>query len=85
MRLHFNHSNGIFTIRRSDRSIVLASKRHAELPLIGTVASLSPCVHLLITRGECLRAMNEGRPRLEAVVTNWPRIRLLVKWIKEVL
>ena len=85
MRLHFNASNGIFSVRRKDRSTVLASERSAKLPLIDSVATLSPCVHLLITRGEFVKAMNKERPHLEAVVTYWPRIRLFVKWIKEVL
>lgn len=85
MRLHFNKSNGIFSVRRKDRSTVLASERNAKLPMIGSVATLSPCVHLLITRGEFVKEMNKERPHLEAVVTYWPRVRLFVKWIKEVL
>lgn len=85
MRLHFNKSNGIFSIRREDRSTVAATELHGKLPLIGAVATLSPRVHLLITRGEFVKAMNKERPHLEAVVTYWPRIRLCVKWIKEVV
>lgn len=81
--LHFNRSNGIFTVRRSDRTIMHASKRHAGLPLIGTVESLAPRVYLLITRSDYLSAMRAERPRLKAVVTTWPRVHLLVKWIKE--
>lgn len=85
MRLHFNTSNGIFSVRREDRSTAVASERNAKLPLIGSVVPLSPRVHLLITRGEFIKAMSKERPHLEAVVTYWPRIRLFVKWIKEVL
>lgn len=50
MRLHFNTSNGIFSVRREDRSTAVASERNAKLPLIGSVVPLSPRVHLLITR-----------------------------------
>ncbi|NLR95190.1 BC10 family protein, partial [Flammeovirga agarivorans] len=35
MRLHFNKSNGIFSVRREDRSTVAASERHGKIPRIG--------------------------------------------------
>ncbi|CAK6604388.1 unknown function [Klebsiella phage vB_Kpn_K19PH14C4P1] len=85
MRLHFNKSNGIFSVRREDRSTVVASERNAKLPLIGSVVPLSPRVHLIITRGEFVKAMNKEKPFVNPVVTYWPRVRLFVKWIKEVL
>lgn len=84
MRLHFNKSNGIFTVRRSDRTTVHASRRHMALPVLGGVVSLAPRTYLLITRGEYLWAMKKGCPQLEAVITKCPRTRMFIKWLKEV-
>ncbi|AZV02345.1 hypothetical protein Q19_12 [Pectobacterium phage Q19] len=85
MRLHYNSSNGIFSVRRQDRSTQSASEKHAKLPLIGNVVTLSPRVHLLVTRGEFIEATKGTRPNLEAVVTRFPTIRLVFKRLKEVV
>ena len=85
MRLHFNKSNGIFSIRRDDRSTLSASERHAKIPFIGDVVSLAPRVHLLITRGEFEKATLGSRPFLTAVVTRFPKVRLFIKRIKEII
>ena len=85
MRLHFNKSNGIFSVRREDRSILSASKRNAKIPFIGDSVSLAPRVHLLITRGEFEEATLGSRPFLTAVVTRFPKVRLTIKRIKEII
>lgn len=83
-RLHYNKSNGIFSIRRFDRSTVAASERHGKLPLIGDTVELSPRVHILVTRKDYLKAKDKKRPVLSVAVTRFPFIRLLIERIKEV-
>lgn len=85
MRLHFNKSNGIFSVRRDDRSTVVASERHGKIPFIGQAVLLAPSVHILITKGSFIAATNKERPVLPVVVTKWPRVRLLIARIKEVI
>lgn len=87
MRLHFNSSNGIFSVRREDRSTVAASERcskYGKLPLIGTTWHLGGSVHLIITRGLYEAAQTKSHPFVPAVYTKWPRLRLFIARIKEV-
>lgn len=83
-RLHFNSGNGIFSVRRIDRSTVAASERNGKLPLIGDTVPLAPRVHVLVTAQDYSRAMNKERPVLSVVVTRFPKVRLFFKWLKEV-
>lgn len=85
LRLHFNKSNGIFSIRREDRSTLSASERRAKIPFVGDVVSLAPRVHLLITRGAFEEATLGSRPFLPTVVTRFPKVRLIIKRIKEII
>ncbi|AWD92492.1 hypothetical protein [Pectobacterium phage Jarilo] len=85
MRLHHNKSNGIFSVRRPDRSTLVASQKHPKLPLIGNIVALSKNVFLLITKGEYIEATTGSRPFLTAVVTSWPRVRLVIKRIMEII
>lgn len=84
-KLHFDKSNGIFSVRRIDRSIVCASGRNAKLPLIGDTIPLAPRVHIIVTRNEFKKAMMKSRTVLSVAVTRFPFVRLLWKRIKEVL
>ncbi|CAK1257456.1 unknown function [Klebsiella phage vB_Kpn_K80PH1317a] len=85
MRLHFNKSNGIFSVRREDRSTVAATERHGKLPRVGDTFELSPNVHILVTRGLYEAATEKSRPFVPVVVTKWPRLRVLWERIKEVI
>lgn len=86
MRLHFDKSNGIFSIRRDDRSTVVSSERHGKIPrFIGQAVLLGPSVHILITKGSFIAATHNERPVLPVVVTKWPRISLLVARLKEII
>lgn len=85
MRLHFNKSNGIFSVRREDRSTVAASERHGKIPFIGDIFELAPSVHILVTRGLYELAQTKSRPFVPVVVTKWPRLRLFWERIKEVV
>lgn len=87
MRLHYNKTNGIFSVRREDRSTVSASERrskYGKLPLLGSTVSLGGSVHLIITRGLYEAAQTKSRPFVPAVFTRWPTLRLIVARIKEV-
>lgn len=84
-RLHYNKSNGIFSVRRLDRSTVAASERHGKIPRIGDTVELSPRVHILVTRYDYLKAKDKKRPVLSMAKTYFPRIRLFFKWLWEVL
>lgn len=85
MRLHFNKTNGIFSVRREDRSTVAATERHGKLPLIGDTFELAPSVHILVTRGLYETAMTKSCPFVPVVVTKWPRLRVLWERFKEVV
>ena len=84
MRLHFSKSNGIFSVRRDDRSTLVASERRAKIPFVGDVVSLAPRVHLLITHATYVQATLGSRPFLTATVTRFPKVRLFIKWVREV-
>lgn len=84
-RLHYNKTNGIFSVRREDRSTVCSSERRAKLPAIGNTFALAPRVHLIVTRNEFKEAMTKSRPVLSVAVTRFPFVRLLWKRLKEVL
>lgn len=86
MKLHFNRANGIFSVRRYDRSTVAASERHGKIPKwFGDVVELAPSVHILITVGSYVLASEGKRPALPVVVTKWPRIKLAIARIKEII
>lgn len=84
MRLHFNKSNGIFSVRRIDRSTVAASERHAKIPFIGSTHELSPNVHIVMTKGLFVEASTGSRPSVPVLVTRFPKVRMVVARIKEV-
>ena len=83
LKLHFNSANGIFSLRWHDRSMVSATGRNARIPFIGSIHSLSPSVHALMTKGLLVSASKGKRPEVPVVVTKWPRLRLLIARIKE--
>lgn len=83
-RLHFNKSNGIYTVRCADRSIFGASERRAKLPLIGSTLRVAPRAYLIIPRGVFQKAIDKERPVLSVAETRFPFVRLLIERIKEV-
>lgn len=84
MRLHFNKSKGIFSVRRVDRSTVAASERHAKIPFIGATYELSPNVHIVMTKGLFVEATTGSRPSVLVLVTRFPKVRMVIARIKEV-
>lgn len=84
MRLHFNKLNGIFSVRRQDRSTVSSSERHGKVSFIGDTFALAPNVHLIVTNGTYREAQRGTRPFVPVLVTRFPKVRLFVARIKEV-
>lgn len=85
-RLHYNKSNGIFSVRCTSRETIAASERHALIPVIGDIVPLPDEGHaryLLITQPEFIRATYKQRVVLSAIKTHFPHIRLLFKRLKE--
>ncbi len=83
-RLHYNSGTDFFTVRRADRSIVGSHTRlHSQPRFLGHAIALSPSVHILLTPSEFKQAKAGKRPICETTVTSWPKVRLLIKRIKE--
>lgn len=84
-RLHFNRSNGIYSLRDTTRYTVAASGRNSKLPLFGNVVPV-PEGFVLVTPGEYKQAAGYPKkyPAIESIETHWPRLRLFIKAIKEV-
>ena len=85
IRLHFNKANGIFSARRVDRSTAFASEKHAKIPRFGTFHSFAPSFHAIMTNGLLVSASKGERPEVPVVVTKWPRVRLFVANVKEII
>lgn len=83
MHLHFNKLNGIFSVRRIDRSTVTATRKGFKIPRVGTTHQLAPNVHILITKGVYEKATTKSRPEVIVKVTNWPRVQLFIARLKE--
>lgn len=87
IRLHHNKSNGIFSARREDRSILSATGKRSEyrkLPLVGNVVPMGSDVFGLITTGLYREAQKGTRPFVPVVHTKYPRVHLFVARLKEV-
>lgn len=88
IRLHHNKSNGIFTLRSANRSIITATEKRSvyrTLPFIGLTYDLGANVNVIIPRGVFVEAQKGKRPSPLVVHTKFPRIRLFIERIKEVL
>ena len=85
IRLHFNKANGIFSARRTDRSTAFASEKHAKIPRFGSFHSFAPSVHAIMTNGLLVSTSHGERPEVPVVVTKWPRVRLFIATVKEII
>lgn len=85
LRLHFNKSNGIYSVRNAGRSLVKATEKHAVIPkVLGATIELAPRVHAVITTGLFKEATTGSRPFIPVLVTRFPKVRLVIECIKEV-
>lgn len=55
------------------------------LPRFGKTVALAPTVHALVTRKSMLTAMDKEPVDVPVVVTKWPRVRLFIEYVKEVV
>ncbi|QHJ79922.1 MAG: hypothetical protein [Caudoviricetes sp.] len=85
LMLHYNKSNGIFSVRKSStREIIKATERHAKIPTIGSAFKLSNNVFALITTGTFKKTQTGSRQFVPVVVTKFPRLRLIFMRLKEI-
>lgn len=83
LKMHFNKSNGIFSVRRVDRSTALATDKNFKVGMLGETYALSPTVHVIATKGIFEKASEGKRPEVPVVVTKWPFVRLVINRVKE--
>lgn len=83
LKMHFNIANGIYSVRRVDRSTALATDKRFKVGLLGVTYELAPSVHVIATKGIFELAAEGKRPEVPVVVTKWPLFRLVVARVKE--
>lgn len=84
-KLHYNKSNGIFTVRKTDRSTFCASGRHEEIPILGSTIRVARGRHIIITKDTFKEAVAKRRPVLSVAKTHFPLVRLLFRRLKEII
>lgn len=60
-------------------------KRGEKLGLFGKAVKLSPTVFALLTPGKVELARNKLKTDVPVVYTKWPRLRLVIEYVKEVI
>lgn len=88
IRLHHNKSNGIFTARTADRAILAATGKRSvyrKLPLVGNIIPVGANVFGLVTVGLYREAQKGKRPMIPVVYTKFPRVRLCIMRLKEMI
>lgn len=60
-------------------------KRDEKVGFFGKAVKLSPTVYALITPGKIEEARQKKDSAVSVVYTKWPRVRLAVEYIKEVI
>ena len=60
-------------------------KRNEKLGYFGKAVKLSPTVFALITPGKAAEARQKKETSVPVVYTKWPRVRLFVEFVKEVI
>ena len=60
-------------------------KRGEKLGYFGKAVKLSPTVYALITPGKAEEAKKKVETSVPVVYTKWPRVRLAIEFVKEVV
>lgn len=60
-------------------------KHNEKLGYFGKAVKLSPTVYALITHGKAEEARQKRETDVPVVYTKWPRVRLLIEYVKEVI
>lgn len=80
--LMFNRYTSTFHLSHNPFACI---KRNEKLGYFGRAVKLSPTVFALITRGKAEEARQKSETNVPVVYTKWPRVRLFVEFVKEVV
>lgn len=80
--LMFNRYSNTFHLSNNPFACI---KRNEKLGYFGKAVKLSPTVYALITPGKAEEARQKIETSVPVVYTKWPRLRLVVGRIKEVV
>lgn len=80
--LMFNRYSQSFHLSHSPFACI---KRNEKLGYFGKAVKLSPTVYALITPGKVEEARQKRETAVPVVYTKWPRLRLVVEFVKEVV
>lgn len=80
--LMFNRYSKTFHLSHNPFACI---KRNEKLGYFGKTVKLAPTVYALITPGKAEEARQKIETSVPVVYTKWPRLRLVVERIKEVV
>ena len=80
--LMFNRYSNTFHLSNNPLACI---KRNEKLGYFGKAVNLSPTVFALITPGKAEEARQKRETNVPVVYTKWPRVRLFVEFVKEVV
>lgn len=80
--LMFNRYSKTFHLSHNPFACI---KRNEKVGFFGKAVKLSPTVYALITPGKIEEARSKQDSSVPVVYTKWPRLRLVVAYVKEVV
>ncbi|WMM35624.1 hypothetical protein [Escherichia phage pO91] len=80
--LMFNRYSNTFHLSNNPFACI---KSNEKLGYFGKAVKLSPTVYALITPGKAEEARQKRATVVPVVYTKWPRVRLLIEYVKEVV
>lgn len=80
--LMFNRYTDTFHLSNNPLACI---KRNEKLGYFGKAVKLSPTVYALITPGKAEEARQKRETDVPVVYTKWPRVRLFIEYVKEVV
>ena len=80
--LMFNRYSNTFHLSNNPFACI---KRNEKLGFFGKAIKLAPTVFALITPGKAEEARQKKEASVPVVYTKWPRVRLFVEFVKEVV
>lgn len=80
--LMFNRYTSTFHLSHNPLACI---KRNEKPGYFGKAVKLSPTVYALITPGRAEEARQKSETNVPVVYTKWPRVRLFVELVKEVI
>lgn len=80
--LMFNRYTGTFHLSNNPFACI---KRNEKLGYFGKAVKLSPTVYALIIPSKAEEARQKRETNVPVVYTKWPRVRLFVEFMKEVV